>query len=705
MALPQPTTQELFDQFLSNFESQLNQDAPANEKSYMRVESKVHAGVAKGQYIYAADRALQNLAITASGDGLDTIGAEYDVTRDPAEAAQYEIELPGTNGVVVPAGTDFIGDSNGERYFSDAAATTAGGVAVINVTAENVGDAGNLVVGTDTMSIGSQISGMESQADITAELNIGLDEETDESYRPRILTVIRATRGGGNATDYKIWAEAVAGVERAFPISGKPIEVLESSGITWDVRESAADLQWQSVCYGNGLFVAVSNTGTGNRVMTSPDGITWTSRTSAADNNWTGICYSEKLELFVAVSGGNAGNNVMTSSDGVNWTLRSTPDAASNSTWTSVIYSEEVSLFVAVASSSAGANQRVMTSPDGITWTLRSEAATVEWREVTYGNGLFVAVSTSGLISEKVMTSPDGINWTSRTASANLEWNSVAYSSLIGLFAAVARTGTGNRVMTSPDGITWTSRTSAADNSWTSIINGTGGEGLFVAVSQTGTLDRIMTSSDGITWTSRSNVVDNDFREVTYGNGLFVAVSETGTDDRVITSGRISYPPDRTVYIEAETSVDPDGIAPQSLLDDVRDEINYDPDTGRSRPPLGLTNSTLYVESIYRTAFYVQIEGINVDSDLLADAQSDISDALDLYFAEIAPFIDGVDVVNERNDTITDLTLSDIVQDVLQSYGGSAKTVSFDLSGTNYNQGTYTLEPGELAETGGISYA
>jgi uncharacterized phage protein gp47/JayE len=282
MALVQPTTQELFEQFLSNFESKLNQDAPANEKSYMRAESKVHAGVAKGQYIYAADQALQNLAITASGDGLDKIGAEYGVTRDPAEEAQLEIELPGTNGTIIPAGHDFIGDSNGERYFSDSSATVTGGVATINVTAENVGDAGNLVVGTDTMSIGSQISGAESQADVTAILNIGLDEETDESYRPRILTAIRSVRGGGNASDYKIWSEETAGVERAFPINGKPIEDLESDGITWTVRTSAADLFWNSITYGNGLFVAVSSSGTGNRVMTSPDGINWTSRTSAA---------------------------------------------------------------------------------------------------------------------------------------------------------------------------------------------------------------------------------------------------------------------------------------------------------------------------------------------------------------------------------------------------------------------------------------
>ncbi len=38
----------------------------------------------------------------------------------------------------------------------------------------------------------------------------------------------------------------------------------------WTARTSAADNDWQSVTYGNGLFVAVASSGTGNRVMTSP---------------------------------------------------------------------------------------------------------------------------------------------------------------------------------------------------------------------------------------------------------------------------------------------------------------------------------------------------------------------------------------------------------------------------------------------------
>ena len=50
------------------------------------------------------------------------------------------------------------------------------------------------------------------------------------------------------------------------------------------------------------------------------------------------------------------------------------------------------------------------------------------------------------------MTSPDGVNWTIRTSAADNSWRSVCWSPELGLFCAVADSGTGNRVMTSPDG-------------------------------------------------------------------------------------------------------------------------------------------------------------------------------------------------------------------------------------------------------------
>ena len=123
------------------------------------------------------------------------------------------------------------------------------------------------------------------------------------------------------------------------------------------------------------------------------------------------------------------------------------------------------------------------------------------------------------LVKLKSGAKNDGVTWTSRTSAVDNNWSSVTYGN--GLFVAVSTTGTGNRVMTSPDGISWTIRTSAADNSWNSV---TYGNGLFVAASYDGVGNRVMTSPDGITWTIRTSAANNSWNSVTYGNGLFVAV-------------------------------------------------------------------------------------------------------------------------------------------------------------------------------------
>ena len=175
----------------------------------------------------------------------------------------------------------------------------------------------------------------------------------------------------------------------------------------------------------------------------------------------------------------------------------------------------------------------------GINWTARSAAKANAWWSVTYGNGLFVAVSYAG--TNRVMTSPDGITWTARSAAEANQWRSVTYGN--GLFVAVSDNGT-NRVMTSPNGITWTARSAAEVNQWYSV---TYGNGLFVAVSYGGT-NRVMTSPDGITWTARS-AEESGWASVTYGNGLFVAVSDNGTN-RVMTSGKqeININPHNNIY-------------------------------------------------------------------------------------------------------------------------------------------------------------
>jgi hypothetical protein len=401
MPLNIPTTKEIKDRNLANLESNLGQTAPVTYKAFLRVLAAMEAMGQTELYKYAAERTKQNLALTASGADLDTIGAEFGIIRKAAEAAILTITLPAVNGTVIPATVDYVGTLNNVRYIPTASVVASGGVATSNVVAQTLGVLGNLQV-SDTMTIGTQIAGAETVATVITVVNVGAEEETDDVYRLRILFAIRSTAGGGNATDHKIWAEEVAGVARAFPYTGEP---------------------------------------------------------------------------------------------------------------------------------------------DG---------------------------------------SPPGI-------SAS------------------------------------------------------------------------------------------------------------------------SVPGSRTVFIEADASIDPDGIPPAALLDEVRDTINTDPVTGKSRPPLGLEDSTLYVEAITRTEIFILITNFDPGTGVEATIKAEIETALTQYFLGIVMFVPAVDLPQDRNDLITKLTLSDVVQDILTANNASAELIEFGLTtGVGTPLDSYQLVEGELVKlgaTGGIDYA
>jgi hypothetical protein len=175
------------------------------------------------------------------------------------------------------------------------------------------------------------------------------------------------------------------------------------------------------------------------------------------------------------------------------------------------------------------------------TWTSRNTSGNNrQWLSITWAPelGLFAAVARSG--TDRVMTSPDGITWTVRDTSGNnnSDWTSITWAPELGLFAAVAETGT-DRVMTSPDGINWTARdTSGNDREWQSITWAPE-LGLFAAVARNGINNRVMTSPDGITWTTRTSAADRSWNSITWAPelGLFAAVGDAfGTNDNVMTS-------------------------------------------------------------------------------------------------------------------------------------------------------------------------
>jgi predicted RecA/RadA family phage recombinase len=308
----------------------------------------------------------------------------------------------------------------------------------------------------------------------------------------------------------------------------------------------------------SGLFVAVASNGIGsgtNNVMTSPDGVTWTQRTGANGNAWNSVTYGNGLFVATATSGSGA-DYVMTSPDGINWTPRSAPSGSwrgvTFGSWSAKVSQKSINANVAtlttISNHNFSPNQRVTITgvdatfdgtyvilgvPTLTTFTYAKIEADLPVTSVspagTASTGLFVGVSVGG----GVMTSPDGTAWTSRTPATANQWGAVVYGE--GLFVAVSRSGAGNRVMTSTDGINWTSRSSADDLNWNDITYSP--DGKFVAVATTGTgpgQKRVMSSVNGINWFSQTPAADNDWRGVTFGLNRFVAVGSSGTANRVM---------------------------------------------------------------------------------------------------------------------------------------------------------------------------
>jgi len=464
MALKIPTTQELKDLFLTNYENSLNQSVPLAAKAFLRVCAAIDALLGTALFRFAAERVLQNLALTATDEDLDRIGENYGVYRRPAEATNLTIESDADPGAFLPQSVDWVGDPNNERYKADSSASEAGGLVTLDITARSTGPAGNLEV-SDTLTIGTQTPGISNVGTVTVINQLGVEKESNESYRRRILTEIRTVGGGGNSADYRTWTEQTAGVENGFPYSGKPRQYFVSGT---DISFASAD----------------------NSI------------------NSTGTDFTDaKFAIGHAVNVSGSGSN------------------------------------------------------DGI-FTINSIAA----------NKLTIAATV-----------------TNESAGA------------------------------------------------------------------------------------------------------------------VITCENESLPGDRTVFVEAVSSIDPDGIAPPALLASVRSNINTDPDTGRRRPPLGETDETLFVESIERTTFYTEVRSLNVDPAIQTQVENDIETAIDEYYRSTREFITGLDFEADKNNTITDLTVAAVVQDILEPVGGSAGSVGFGLVVGVFIP-TYVLKQGEMAKSGGVTF-
>ena len=316
---------------------------------------------------------------------------------------------------------------------------------------------------------------------------------------------------------------------------------MSSNWLGVPIVTSFPDSVYTSITYGDGKFVA---TGTAGKSIFSVNGESWTAvNTADVSNNFSSIAYGTLSGVNYFVKVGNFIDFVRFTTS-VNLTHLSeawSSSAQDSINLSDITYGN--GKFVAVGNS--GINIGVIFSCSTAAelegaWTPATASGvgigqnTNNWSSVTYGliytnpppaniPGLFVAVG-SNVLGSTVITSRNGTDWSNVLSSEDNTWASVTYG--MGLFVAVSNTGT-NRVMTSHNGSVWVPRL-APEAEWSSV---TFGNGLFVAVAASTLLtpeDQIMVSRDGINWSLRRSPGNNAWSSVAFGNNRFVAVSTDG---------------------------------------------------------------------------------------------------------------------------------------------------------------------------------
>jgi len=120
-----------------------------------------------------------------------------------------------------------------------------------------------------------------------------------------------------------------------------------------------------------------------------------------------------------------------------------------------------------------------------------------------------------------------------------------------------------------------------------------------------------------------------------------------------------------TVQIFVESSGS-GGVPTQSILDDVEEVVNFDPDQTRplqerSRRPIQANLEVLPVDPV----------GVEVNIIGLVDSSTEIRNAIEVnlisFLRSIRPFVDGADLLRNKNDILYTAKLQGVVTDVLSA--------------------------------------
>jgi hypothetical protein len=264
--------------------------------------------------------------------------------------------------------------------------------------------------------------------------------------------------------------------------------------------------------YGRNLYLAGGDQGT---LYASDNGTEWNQISIGTVSSIQTMTYGKGI--FVAGGPGF----LRTSPTGQAWT------SASTTTIATVFYSNNTYI--------AAGGTVLLTSTDAVTWTARTSGATGSIISLTYGSGLYVFGTTTGLLR----SSTNGVAWTTRDSGVATSINALSSDGTNFLYGSTSGT-----LGTSTDGITW-QIVPQSFTGITSTINAISSMvGNYVVVGASGS---VASSTDGVAWHTRYSGITNDLRAVIHADRILVAGGNTVASSDSIST--VEYSP----YYDVQT--------------------------------------------------------------------------------------------------------------------------------------------------------
>lgn len=222
-----PTTKQLYDGIISDLETEYGNTIPLFGKVFLRAIAMVQAGKLKLYYL-AIGKLQKNIFVDtadseSTGGTLERFGrVKLGRNPFPARAGQYEVEVTGVIGAVIPASSTFKSNDDslnpGKLYVLDIAYTLTATTDTITVRALEAGT-GNKISVNDLLTATAPTANVDKMVKVTAELVAPLEPENLEEYRQKALDAYRLEPQGGAPTDYRLWSYDAAGVKQTYPFA------------------------------------------------------------------------------------------------------------------------------------------------------------------------------------------------------------------------------------------------------------------------------------------------------------------------------------------------------------------------------------------------------------------------------------------------------------------------------------------------------